>query len=70
MPKIVFLHHCFLALRSRSKVRVKVTGPGQMSRATFMRAAVDIRDSALPSAAKSNRSHYQASGVGQCVCDQ
>ncbi len=24
MPKIKFLHHCYLALRSRSKARVKV----------------------------------------------
>ena len=60
----------FLVLRSRSKVRgqgqrsrsrseVKVTGQGQRSRSTFWHAAVDIRGSALPSAAKSNRSHYQ-----------
>ncbi len=26
MPKIVFWHHCYLALRSRSKVGVKVKG--------------------------------------------
>ncbi len=34
MPKIVFLHHCYLALRSgsRSKVGVKVTGQGHRSR--------------------------------------
>ncbi len=29
MPKIVFLHGCYLALRSRSKVGVKVKGRGQ-----------------------------------------
>ncbi len=31
MPKIVFWHHCYLALRSRSKVGVKVMGQGQTS---------------------------------------
>ncbi len=75
MPKIVFLHHCYLASRSRSKVGVKVKsqGQGQMSRSTFRRAAVDIRGSALPSAAKSNRSHYQSkvivcvSVISRCV---
>ncbi len=51
---------------SRSKVRVKVMGQGQMSRSTFRRAAVDIRGSALPSAAKSDGSHYQ-SKVFVCV---
>ncbi len=72
MPKIVFLHHCYLATRSRSKVgsgskvEVKVTGQGQRSWLTFRRAAVDIRGSALPSAAKSNRSYYQ-SKVIVCV---
>ncbi len=55
MSKIVFWHHCYIALRSRSKVEVK-----------FWRAAVDIRGSALPSAAKSNKSHYQ-SKVFVCV---
>ncbi len=36
-------------------------GRGQChgSRSTFWRAAVDIRGSALPSAEKGNRSHYQ-----------
>ena len=34
-------------------------GQGQRSRSTVWRAAVDIRGLALPSAAKSNRSHYQ-----------
>ena len=32
MPKIMFLHGCYLALRSRSKVGVKVTGRGQGQR--------------------------------------
>ena len=50
------LHHCYLALRP--KVGVKVKGRGL--RSTFWRAAVNIRGSALPSAAKSNRSHYQS----------
>ncbi len=37
-----------------------------MSRSIFWRAAVDIRDAALPSAAKSIRSDYQAK-VFVCV---
>ncbi len=57
MSKIVFLHHCYLALRSRSKVKVK--GQGHGSRSTFWRVAVDIRGSALPSAENGNRNHYQ-----------
>ncbi len=62
MPKIVFLHGFCLALRSRSKVGVKVIswGQGRRSRSNVWRAAVDIRGSALPSAAKSNKSHYQS----------
>ncbi len=69
MPKIMILHGCYLALRSRSKVGVMVKGrdEGQRlrsrskvgSRSNFWRAAVDNRGSALPSAAKSNKSHYQ-----------
>ncbi len=51
---------------SRSKVGVKVMGQGQRIRSNFWRAAVDIRGSALPSAAKSNKSHYQ-SEVFVCV---
>ena len=59
MSKIMFLHHCSLALRSRSKVGVKVGGrrQGHGSRSTLWRAAVDIRASALPSAENGNRSH-------------
>ncbi len=41
-------------------------GQGQSSRSNFWHAAVDIRDSALPSAAKSNKSHYR-SKVFVCV---
>ncbi len=66
MPKIVFLHGLYLALRSRSKVGVKVKSWGQGHRSNVWRAAVDIRGSALPSAAKSNKSHYQ-SRVFVCV---
>ncbi len=51
---------------SRSKVWVKVMGQGQSSRSNFWQAAVDIRGSALPSAAKSITSHYQ-SKVFVCV---
>ncbi len=69
---IVFSHHCHFALRSRSKVGVKVKDQGQgcwsrsRSRSFFWCAAVDIRGSALPSAAKSNSSYYQ-SDVFVCV---
>ncbi len=38
--------------QSRSNVKVKVAGQGQMSRSIFGRAAVDIRGSALPSKLK------------------
>ena len=62
MPKIVFLHHYYLGQGrgqgQRSGSRSKVTDQGQRSRSTFRHAAVDIRGSALPSAAKSNWSHY------------
>ncbi len=61
MPKILFLHHCYIALRSTSKVGSR---PG--SRSNFWGAAVDIRGSALPSAAKSKDHHYQ-SKVIVCV---
>ncbi len=50
--------------------KVKVTGQGQRQRSIFKRATVDIRGSALPSAAKSSRSRYQSSGVHLCVCNQ
>ncbi len=66
MPKTVFLHHCYLALnsrlRSRSKVRVNVTGQGQI----LWCAAVYIKGPALLNAAKNNKSHYQ-SKVFVCV---
>ncbi len=55
----VFYITVTFAEKSRSKVGVKVKGQGHGSRSSFWRAAVDIRGSALPSAAKSNRSHYQ-----------
>ncbi len=51
MPEIVFLHGFYLALRS---------GQRSGSRSNFWRAVADIRGSALPSAAKSNKSHYQS----------
>ncbi len=60
MLKIVFCLDCHPALRSRSKVGVKVMGQGQRPRSDFWRVAVDIRGSALPSAAKSNKSHSQS----------
>ena len=66
MLKIMFGHHSYLALRSRSKVGVKFMGQGQRSRSNFWRAAVDMRGSGLQSAAKSNKSYYQ-SEVFVCV---
>ncbi len=70
MSKIVFSHHCYLALRSkvgvRSKVWVKVIDQGQRPRSNLWRAAFDIRGLALQSAAKSNKSHYP-SKVFVCV---
>ena len=48
--------------RSGSRSRFKVKGQCQRSRSTFRCAVVNIRGSALPSAAKSNRS--------LCVCNQ
>ncbi len=45
---------------SRSKVGVKVMVQGQRSKLILWHTAVDIRGSALPSAAKSNKSHYQS----------
>ena len=62
MPKFVFLHHRYIALRSWSKVRVKVMG--QRSRSDLWCAAVDVRGSALPSAVKSNNHHYGANKGG------
>ncbi len=58
----MFFHHCYLVLRSKVgvKVKVKVTCQCKKSRSTFRRAGVDIRGSALPSAAKSNRGLYQS----------
>ncbi len=54
---------CFTSLLPCWKVKVGVKVKGQAqghgSRSSSWRAAVDIRGSALPSAAKSNRSHYQ-----------
>ena len=43
------------------KIKGRSQGQGQRlgSRSNFWRAAVDNRGSALPSAAKSNMSHYQ-----------
>ncbi len=47
MPKVVFLHHCYMVLGSRS-------------RSNFWHAVVDIRNLTLPSAAKRNNHHYQS----------
>ncbi len=55
LPWIVFWHRCSCYLALTSKVRVKVKGwsQGHRSRSNFWHAAVNIRGSALPSAAKS-----------------
>ncbi len=45
---------------SRSKVETKVIGQGQRSRSNFWSTAIYIRVSALPSAEKSNKYHYQS----------
>ena len=60
MPKILFWHFCYPGLRSKAGVKVKGQGqdPRSRSRSNFWHAAVDIRGSALPSVAKSNKSHY------------
>ncbi len=52
--------------RGQGQNNVKVTGQGQRSRSIFWRAAVNIWGSALQSAVKSNRCHYQ-SKVFVCV---
>ena len=49
MPK----NRVLTSLLTCFKVKVKGRGEGQRSRSNFWRAAVDIRGSALPSAAKS-----------------
>ena len=60
----------FTSLLHCLKVKVKVKGRGQghsqRLRSKFWGAAVDIRGSALPSAAKSHNHHYQ-SKVIVCV---
>ncbi len=70
MPKICVLHGCYLALRSRSKVGVKVKGRGHGqrsgSRSNFWRAAVDIRSSALLSAAKSKEQVINPRSLSVC----
>ena len=59
MPKIVFWFHCYPALRSKSKVGVKVTGQGQRSRS-------NLWGSAFPSATK-NQKLLSVRGVCLCV---
>ncbi len=54
--KVKCLKSCFTSLLPCFKVKVKGRGQGQMLRS---RVKVNIRGSALPSAAKSHRSHYQ-----------
>ncbi len=58
--KCVFtsLSPCF-KFKVKGRVKVKGQGQGHRSRLIFWCAAVDNRGSALPSAEKGNRSHYQ-----------
>ncbi len=67
MPENRVLHHCYISLRSKVGVKVKVTGHGHGSRSNFRCTAVDIRGSALPRAAKSINHHYQSING---VCNQ
>ncbi len=53
MPKIMFWYHCYLGQCQKAGLRSKV-------KVKFLE--VDIRGSALPSAAKSNNLHYQFKG--------
>ena len=64
MPKFVFLHHCYIAFGSRSKVI------GHGSRSSFWHTVVDIRGSALPSAAMNNNQQYQSKVDCLFVCYQ
>ncbi len=65
----------YLALRSRSKVGVKVKGPVKVkdqrsssrSRSNFWHAAVDISGLPLPNAAKSKEEWLSVQGVCLCV---
>ena len=50
-------------LRSRSKVGVKVNGQGQIS----WHAEINVKGSALPSAAKSKEESLSVHGVCLCV---
>ena len=52
-------------VKRQVKVGVRVTGKGQRSRSNFLRAVVDIRGSAVPSAAKSKE---ESSVQGVCLC--
>ncbi len=61
MPKIVLLHYCYIASRSRSGVGFEIMDQGQRSRSN-----VNFGGSSLPSAAKSNIHNYQ-SKVIVCV---
>ena len=66
MPKFVFLHHCYNALRVKVKGRGQGQGQCQRSRSNFWCTVVDIRGLALLSAAKRNNHHYQHK-VNICV---
>ncbi len=52
------------------KVKVKGRAQGHDSRSHFWRAAVDIRGSALPSAAKSEEESLPVQSVCLCVCNE
>ena len=71
MPKFVYLHHCYIALRSRSKVGVKGQHQGHGSRSMvkvkfLVRSSRHFGHGFAASAAMSNNHHYQ-SKVIVCV---
>ena len=77
MPNIVFLAFLLPCFKVKVGVKVKGQGQGQTSRSNFWCAAFDIRGSALPSAAKSNKpkicgkvESIPVQGVCVCVCNQ
>ena len=62
MRKIVFWHHCYLALRSKAKVRVKVKGRGQGHR-SMSKVKVKLQS-------KEQYKSLPDPDVCLCVCNQ
>ncbi len=67
----MFGPHCYIAIRSKVRVKVKGRGQGhgssQRSRSNFWRIAVDVRGSALRSAAKTKEESLTVHDVCLCV---